>query len=41
MRVFGSVVYLIQAVCWAVRFPPNGRLTNEKTGLEGAREMAQ
>ena len=40
MWVFGSVVFLIPAIYLTARFLANGRLINEKTGLERARAMA-
>ena len=41
MWVFGSVVFLIPAICLTARFLANGRLIDEKTGLERARAIAQ
>jgi putative membrane protein len=41
MWVFGSVVFLIPAIYLTARFLANGRLMDEKTGLEAARAMAQ
>lgn len=41
MWVFGSVVFLIPAICLTARFLANGRLIGEKTRLERARAMAQ
>jgi putative membrane protein len=41
MWVFGSVVFLIPAIYLTARFLANGRLIDEKTGLERARAMAQ
>jgi putative membrane protein len=41
MWVFGSVVFLIPAIYLTARFLTNGRLIDEKTGLERARAMAQ
>jgi cytochrome c oxidase assembly factor CtaG len=40
MWVFGSVVFLIPAIYLTARFLANGRLIDEKTGLERARAMA-
>ena len=40
MWVFGSLVFLIPAICLTARFLANGRLIDEKTGLERARAMA-
>ena len=41
MWVFGSIVFLIPAIYLTARFLANGRLIDEKTGLERARAMAQ
>jgi cytochrome c oxidase assembly factor CtaG len=41
MWVFGSVVFLIPAIYLTARLLANGRLIDEKTGLETARAMAQ
>jgi putative membrane protein len=41
MWVFGSVVFLIPAIYLTARFLANGRLIDEKTGLERARALAQ
>src|ERR1700756_2097210 len=41
MWVFGSVVFLIPAIYLTARLLTNGRLIDEKTGLERARAMAQ
>jgi putative membrane protein len=41
MWVFGSLVFLIPAIYLTARFLTNGRLIDEKTGLERARAMAQ
>jgi heme/copper-type cytochrome/quinol oxidase subunit 2 len=41
MWVFGSLVFLIPAIYLTTRFLANGRLVNEKTGLERARALAQ
>jgi cytochrome c oxidase assembly factor CtaG len=41
MWVFGSVIFLIPAIYLTARFLANGRLIDEKTGLERARAMAQ
>ena len=41
MWVFGSVVFLIPAIYLTARFLANGRLMDEKTGLERARALAQ
>ena len=41
MWVFGSVVFLIPAIYLTAQFLANGRLMDEKTGLERARAMAQ
>lgn len=41
MWVFGSVVFLIPAIYLTARFLSNGRLIDEKTGLEKAHAMAQ
>jgi putative membrane protein len=41
MWVFGSLVFLVPAICLTTRFLANGRLVNEKTGLERARALAQ
>jgi len=41
MWVFGSVVFLIPAIYLTARCLANGRLIDEKTGLERARAMAQ
>jgi putative membrane protein len=41
MWVFGSVVFLIPAIYLTARSLANGRLIDEKTGLERARAMAQ
>ena len=41
MWVFGSLVFLVPAVYLTARFLTNGRLIDEKTGLERARAMAQ
>ena len=41
MWVFGSVVFLIPAIYLTARFLANGRLIDEKTGLERSRAMAQ
>ena len=41
MWVFGSVVFLIPAIYLTARLLANGRLIDEKTGLERARAMAQ
>jgi putative membrane protein len=41
MWVFGSVVFLIPAIYLTARFLANGRLMDEKTGLERARAMAR
>lgn len=40
MWVFGSLVFLIPAICLTARLLANGRLIGEKTGLERARAMA-
>jgi putative membrane protein len=40
MWVFGSLVLLVPAICLTARFLANGRLIDEKTGLERARAMA-
>jgi len=40
MWVFGSVVFLIPAIYLTARFLANGRLIDEKTGMERARAMA-
>ena len=41
MWVFGSVVFLVPAICLTARFLTNGRLIDEKTGLEITRAVAQ
>jgi putative membrane protein len=41
MWVFGSLVFLAPAIYLTTRFLTNGRLIDEKTGLERARAMAQ
>jgi hypothetical protein len=41
MWVFGSVVLLIPAIHLTAQFPANGRVMDEKTGLERVRAMAQ
>ena len=41
MWVFGSLVFLAPAIYLTARFLTNGRLLDEKTGLERARAMAQ
>jgi hypothetical protein len=41
MWVLGSVVFLIPAISLTARFLANGRLIDEKTGLERVRAMAQ
>jgi putative membrane protein len=41
MWVFGSLVFLAPAIYLTARFLMNGRLIDEKTGLERARAMAQ
>jgi cytochrome c oxidase assembly factor CtaG len=41
MWVFGSLVFLVPAIYLTARFLTNGRLIDEKTGLERARAMAQ
>jgi cytochrome c oxidase assembly factor CtaG len=41
MWVFGSLVFLGPAIYLTARFLTNGRLIDEKTGLERARAMAQ
>lgn len=41
MWVFGSAVFLIPAIYLTARFLANGRLLDEKTGLERVRAMAQ
>jgi hypothetical protein len=41
MWVFGSVAFLIPAIYLTARLLANGRLIDEKTGLERARGMAQ
>ena len=41
MWVFGSMVFLVPAIYLTARFLTNGRLMDEKTGLERARAMAQ
>jgi putative membrane protein len=41
MWVFGSLVFLAPAIYLTARFLTNGRLMDEKTGLERARAMAQ
>jgi len=41
MWVFGSLVFLAPALYLTARFLANGRLIDEKTGLERARAMAQ
>jgi len=41
MWVFGSLVFLVPAIYLTTRFLTNGRLVNEKTGLERARALAQ
>lgn len=41
MWVFGSLVFLVPAIYLTARFLTNGRLMDEKTGLERARAMAQ
>ena len=41
MWVFGSIVFLIPAIYLTARFLANGRLIDEKTGMERARAMAQ
>lgn len=41
MWVFGSLVFLVPAMYLTARFLTNGRLLDEKTGLERARAMAQ
>jgi putative membrane protein len=41
MWVFGSLVFLVPAMYLTARFLTNGRLIDEKTGLENARAMAQ
>jgi len=40
MWVFGSLVFLIPAICLTARFLANRRLIDEKTGLERTRAMA-
>jgi hypothetical protein len=39
--VFGSLVFLVPAIYLTTQFLANGRLVNEKTGLEKARALAQ
>ena len=41
MWVFGSIVFLIPAIYLTARLLTNGRLFDEKTGLESPRAMAQ
>jgi putative membrane protein len=41
MWVFGSLVFLVPAIYLTTRFLTNGRLVNEKTGLERARALAE
>ena len=41
MWVFGSFVFLVPAICVTARFLANGRLLDEKTGLERARALAR
>ena len=41
MWVFGSLVFLVPAIYLTTRLLSNGRLVNEKTGLERARALAQ
>jgi putative membrane protein len=41
MWVFGSLVILVRAIYLVARFLTNGRLMDEKTGLERLRAMAQ
>jgi putative membrane protein len=41
MRVFSFLVFLARAVYLTTRFLTNGRLIDEKTGLERTRAMAQ
>ena len=41
MWVFGSLVFLVPAIYLTIQFLTNGRLVNEKTGLERARALAQ
>ena len=41
MWVFGSLVFLVPAIYLTARLLTNGRLIDEKTGLERARAMAQ
>ena len=41
MWVFGSLVFLVPAIYLTTRFLANGRLMNEKTGLERARALAR
>ena len=40
MWVFGSLVFLVPAIYLTTRFLANGRLVNEKTGLEKTRALA-
>jgi putative membrane protein len=39
--VFGSLVFFAPAITLTARFLTNGRLIDEKTGLERVRAMAQ
>jgi putative membrane protein len=41
MWVFGSLVFLVPAIYLTTRLLANGRLVNEKTGLERSRALAQ
>jgi putative membrane protein len=41
MWVFGSLVFLVPAICLTARFLTNGRLIDEKTGLEMTGAMAR
>jgi putative membrane protein len=41
MWVFGSLVFLAPAIYLTIRFLANGRLVNEKTGLEISRALAR
>ena len=41
MWVFGSLVFLVPAIYLTARFLTNGRLIDEKTGLERVRALAQ
>jgi putative membrane protein len=41
MWVCGSIVFLIPAIYLTAQFLANGRLMDEKTGLERARAMVQ